>query len=119
MIGKLDDVEMVLLHYNDADDAKAKWERRCKRVNYDNLIFKMSEMNYCTEENLKAFDDFAAKRKVVFVSKDYELKSQIICPEWEALGEIKNDTTHFKRHLDLKSLINNGETSSVVRRKRK
>ena len=41
---------------------KAKWERRCKSVNYDNLIFKMSEMNYCTEENLKAFDDFAAKR---------------------------------------------------------
>ena len=45
LIGKLNDVEFVLLHYRNADEAIEKWERRCKRVNYDNLIFKMSEMN--------------------------------------------------------------------------
>lgn len=106
MIGKLDDVEVVLLHYHDAEEAKEKWARRCQRVNYDNLIFKMSEMNCCTEEHLKAFDSFPAERKVLFVSKDYGLKSQIVWHKWADIGEIKNDTTDFKYKLDLVGLIN-------------
>lgn len=106
LIGKTDDVEMVLLHYHDSNEAKEKWARRCQRVNYENIIFKMSEMSYCTEEHLKAFDAFPADRKVLFISCDYRLKSQIVCPEWSEIGEIKNDTTDFKKHIDLVSLIN-------------
>lgn len=106
MIGKLDDVEMVLLHYHDPQEAKEKWARRCERVDWDNLIFKMSEMNYCTQEHLQAFDNFPAERKVLFVSRDYGLKSQVVWPEYRAIGEIKNDTTNFKKHLNLTQVIN-------------
>lgn len=106
LIGKLDDVEIVLLHYHSADEAVEKWERRCKRVNYDNLIFKMSEMNLCTLEHLRAFDEFPAERKILFVSKDYGFKSQIVLKQWSKIGEIKDDTTRFKKHLNLKKLIN-------------
>lgn len=106
LIGKLDDVEIVLLHYHSADEAVEKWERRCKRVNYDNLIFKMSEMNLCTLEHLRAFDEFPAERKILFVSKDYGFKSQIVLKQWSKIGEIKDDTTRFKQHLNLKKLIN-------------
>ena len=105
-IGKLDDVEIVLLHYHNADEAVEKWERRCKRVNWDHLIFKMSEMNQCTFKHLKVFDDFPAERKILFVSKDYGLKSQIVWPEWTKFGEIKNDTTDFKKHLNLAEFLN-------------
>lgn len=38
-IGRLDDIEVVFLHYASKEEAKAKWERRCKRINWDNLIF--------------------------------------------------------------------------------
>lgn len=106
LIGKLEDVEIVLLHYYSADEAIEKWERRCKRVDYDNLIFKMSEMNLCTLEHLRAFDEFPAERKVLFVSKDYGFKSQIVLKQWSKIGEIKDDTTRFKQHLNLKKLIN-------------
>lgn len=99
-------MEIVLLHYYSADKAIEKWERRCKRVDYDNLIFKMSEMNLCTLEHLRAFDEFPAERKVLFVSKDYGFKSQIVLKQWSKIGEIRDDTTRFKQHLNLKKLIN-------------
>lgn len=106
LIGKLGDVEMVLIHYRSAAEAVEKWERRVRRVNWNHLIFKMSEMNQCTFEHLKAFDDFPAERKILFVSKDYGLKSQIVWPEWTRFGEIKNDTTDFKKHLNLAEFLN-------------
>ncbi len=109
LIGKVGDVEMVLLHYHDPNEAKAKWIRRCQRVNYENIIFKMSEMNYCTEEHLRAFDDYPTERKVLLVSRDYGLKNQTICPEWESTGEIKNDTVDFKKYVDLVALINGSD----------
>lgn len=106
LIGKIADVEIVLLHFHSAQEAQEKWKRRCERVNYDNLIYKFSEMDYCTEEHIKAFDAFSAKKKVMFVCKDYGLKSQTVCPEWTKHGRIKNDTTNFNRHVDLVKLIN-------------
>ena len=38
VMGILDDVEIVFLHYKSFEEARDKWERRCKRVNYDNII---------------------------------------------------------------------------------
>ena len=106
LIGKLDDIEIVLLHYKDASLAKSKWERRCKRINFDNIIYKMSEMNLCSEQHLRSFDSFEATRKILFVSKDYGLHSQIVLPEWEVYGEVKNDTTNFMNGFSLRKLIN-------------
>lgn len=106
LVGKLDDVEIVLLHYQDKDDAIEKWNRRVRRVNYDNLIFKMSEMNCCNIRHLCMFDDFSTKKKVLFTSRSYDLQSEIVCNEWAKIGEIKNDTTNFKKHINLVRLIN-------------
>ena len=39
-IGKLDDIEIMFLHYDSEEDAKEKWDRRKKRINWDNIIYK-------------------------------------------------------------------------------
>ena len=39
-IGKQDDIEVVFLHYKSEEEAYQKWNRRKKRINYNNLIFK-------------------------------------------------------------------------------
>lgn len=44
-IGKLDDIEVVFLHYKSEEEAYQKWNRRKKRINYNNLIFKFNDMN--------------------------------------------------------------------------
>ena len=100
-IGKLGDIEIIFLHYHSNQEALDKWNRRKKRINWGNLYFKMSEQNYCTEEYLRKFDELPTSKKVVFVSRDYGLKSQVLFREYLNNGEIPNDTTHFRRYLNL------------------
>lgn len=104
-IGVLDDVEIVFLHYHSEDEAREKWNRRKKRINIDNLIVKMSEMNLCTEAFLREFDSLPFKHKFVFVHKDYGLNTQILWREYANKGEVSNDTDHFRRHINLIALV--------------
>lgn len=38
-------VEIFFLHYHSEDDARAKWERRCKRVNWEHMLVKFNDQN--------------------------------------------------------------------------
>lgn len=105
-IGRLDDIEIVFLHSHSPEEAFIKWNRRKQRINKDNLIVKMSQMNGCTYEHLRAFDELPYKRKFVFTTKDYGLKSQVIFKECLGENEILNDTTNFRKYVDLIKLIN-------------
>lgn len=113
-IGLLDDVEVVFLHYTSENEAYEKWTRRKARVNFNNLIVKMSEQNLCSIENLKEFDSLNFERKFVFTHKDYCLNSQIVCEEFEKFGEVTNDTDEFRRHVNLIKLV--GGTHSYFKK---
>ena len=72
-IGKLgNEIELVLLHYHSKEEAEEKWARRLARVNLNNLIVKMSEMNMCSEKHLLEFDEMNYRKKVLFVAKERE-----------------------------------------------
>lgn len=106
IIGRIDDVEIVFLHYKTAEEAINKWNRRKTRIHWDNLIVKFSEQNYCSPEHLAKFDAMPFDNKLVFTHKDYGLKSQIIFSEFQTLNEVPDDATHFNRYVDLINLIN-------------
>jgi len=105
-IGRIGDVEIVFLHYKTDDEALTKWNRRKSRMNMDNLIVKMSEMNGCTLEHLKAFDRLPFDKKFVFTTKDYGLDTQIIFKEYMDSESVKNDTSKFRKYVNLENLIN-------------
>ena len=105
-IGLLGDVEIVFLHCKTAEEAIIKWNRRKSRINMDNLIVKMSEMNGCTLKHLQAFDELPFKKKFVFTTKDYGLKSQVIFKEYIGCEEVADDTSKFRKYVDLVKLIN-------------
>jgi len=105
-IGRIDDVEIVFLHCHSQDEALTKWNRRKARVNLDNLVVKMSEMNQCSEELVRAFDTLPFDRKFIFTTKDYGLKSQVIFKEWAGKSEIENDTSDFRKYINLENWIN-------------
>ena len=113
-IGVLDDdIEIVFLHYKDAAIAKEKWERRCKRVNYNNLILKFSYMNDCTPEMLRQFDNMEFSglipKKIMFVNKvDPSLKCGVYMPGFDEDQQITNDTYFFNKYFDLAKFINEG-----------
>lgn len=78
----------------------------CLHLYRNNLVVKMSEMNQCSEEHLRAFDALPFERKFIFTTKGYGLKSQVIFKEWAGKDEIKNDTTDFRKYVDLEKWIN-------------
>ncbi len=104
-IGRIDDVEIVFLHYPTFDVAKEKWLRRVARINWDNLIIKNSEMNYCTENEIRLFDKLPFERKFIFTTRDYSISSQVIFKEYLGQDQVKDDTLLFNKYVNLNNLI--------------
>ena len=78
LIGKLGDIEMTLLHYHDAKIAKEKWKRRVDRINWNNMIYKFSYMNGCTDSHVHAYEEIVKNMPKNFRGGG---KEYFICPE--------------------------------------
>ena len=111
-VAKLDDIKIFFYHYKNEKEAEEQWERRKKRVNYNNLYFIFTNRDNCTYEDLVKFDNLKYKNKVVFVNKEYEnIKSAFVIPGFEnntTVGkctEFSNKFT-YKRYLDYFDYIN-------------
>ncbi len=106
-LGLLGDIEIIFLHYPTFEEAADKWNRRAKRINWDNVFIKNSEMNGTTEEELRVFDRLPFKNKFVFVSHRYpEIKSSVYFPGYEEGGQVTNDTHFFHRYINVIKWLN-------------
>lgn len=107
-VGVLDNIEIVFVHYKDSAEAYEKWMRRKERVNWNNLIFKFSNMNHCRKELLQEFDalDLPGK-KIMFVNRpSEEYKYAVYYPGFENEKEIRNDSFYWNRYFDVTAFIN-------------
>lgn len=105
-IGKLDDIEVIFLHYDTFENAVDSWNRRKKRICADNLYVKMSEMNDCTPEIIRQFDTLPYRHKFILVTHDYGIKSQIISKDWVNESQIKDDTSWFNKYINIITFLN-------------
>ncbi len=109
-VGKLDDIEVVFLHYKTEEEAREKWERRKSRINWDNLYIKFSMMNCCNMEHLNEFKNVDYEAKVVFVNNK-ELTSLGDCfvyvPGYESREDVGNDTNNYADYFDINYFLNN------------
>ncbi len=106
-IGILDDVEIVFLHYQSQAEAKEKWERRKARVNFDNIIIKMSRMNLCTEDHLREIDELPFENKIIINNRiPLRYNSEVYWDEeWNPEG-IQSDTRPFPGSVKILKLLN-------------
>ena len=85
-VGRLADVEIVLLHYPEFTEAKAKWERRVKRINWDNLLVKYSDQNGFEPEDFETFRKMTFDNKLFLTTNpDYQSDFTRVIPD--AWGE--------------------------------
>ena len=77
-------VEIHFYHEDDEEKARQKWQRRIKKMNWDNIFVKFSEdPGVCREEHLKEFEELDYPYKVCFTSSDYShLKSAIMMKDY-------------------------------------
>lgn len=111
-IGKLDDVEIVFLHYNDKEIAQEKWNRRVERINWNNLIFKFSYMCNCTDQQIEDFSRISGIKKFCFVPKNFDDMTDLILhpSRINSLSDLGDDTFEFNKYIDVIELINMPQT---------
>lgn len=86
-VAKLDDVTIYFMHYENEQEAEAKWIQRFERVKYDNLYFMLHQRKGCTDEIIKQFDELPYKNKVSFTCKPYpQYNSNFYIPNCEIDG---------------------------------
>jgi uncharacterized protein (DUF1919 family) len=54
-VARLDDITIYFQHYASKEDARAKWERRKKRLNPDSICCLLVERDGCTKDDLIRF----------------------------------------------------------------
>lgn len=67
-VAKLGDIEIFFMHYSSNEIAEKKWNERKERINFKKIIYKFSDMNFCTENNIIDFQKLDLKNKICFVS---------------------------------------------------
>ena len=63
-IGRCGDIELHFIHYTTFESAKENWEKRKKRINWDNLFIMMYTEN---EEIAEKFLELPYEKKICFV----------------------------------------------------
>lgn len=71
-------IEIFFLHYHSEQEAREKWERRIKRINWDKLLVKFNDQNGCTETDLREFCRLPYKNKIFFTCKKWKIENSII-----------------------------------------
>lgn len=111
-VGKLRDIEIFFLHYRSEEEARAKWNRRINRINWDRLLVKFNDQNGCTQKNIEDFLQLPFKNKLFFTCKAWPIedpdhviikvkqfpKHDFIMASYEPFGRNK--------YVDLDRLIN-------------
>ena len=106
-VAKLGDIEVFFMHYKSEAEAVEKWERRKKRINFDNLLFKMSERNDCDGQTVAEFCSLPHKNKICFTENEYNFDCCVKVEELKQLNQLGGDETPYTlKKIDIYNLLN-------------
>ena len=71
LMASLGDLKLFLVHIPSIEDAQKEWKRRRERINKNNIFFLMNDRNFCTEKQIKEFDELPYKNKICFTHIPY------------------------------------------------
>lgn len=116
-VAKLGDITLHFNHYKTKMEANECWNRRKKRINYDNLFLIMYDKDGITKEDLKKLESIKCKGKIVISNKTYDDLNYIIKipanmnnpKKRYRLEESKiTGVRKFEKYFDYVTWLNNG-----------
>lgn len=106
-VGRMGDVEVVLLHYPTFAEAKEKWDRRKRRIRWDNLLVKYSDQNGFSPEDFFAFRDLPFRNKLFLTTNpEYRSEFTVVIPDRWQEGYAVDDIKSSFRVMDVNGLLN-------------
>lgn len=113
-IARLDDVELLCVHYKSEQEVLEKWERRKARINFSNLIVKASIRDLTTDcdDYIRRLGQLPYRNKICF-SPNISAQSWVITvPELLELNTVGGDETPIlEKYIDVVDLLNKFENS--------
>lgn len=108
VLGKVLDAEIVFLHYSSFAEAKDKWERRKKRINWNNLIIKYNDQNLFSLEDYYTFEKLPYKNKIFFTgNKQLKNKKDVVYLDcFESQGYAVDDIKPSRKYFNIKNYLN-------------
>ncbi len=107
VLGQMDDVEVVLLHYPTFAEAKEKWDRRKKRIRWDNLLVKYSDQNGFVPEDFETFRALPfANRLFLTTNPEYRSEFTRVIPDKWHEGYAVDDIKSSFRVMNVNRLLN-------------
>lgn len=108
IIGKLDDVEIIFLHYSSFEEAKEKWQRRCSRINYDKILYKFNNNNGFNIEHYYRWNSINLGNKIFIsdIKAIGESEQTYYVPRSLSNDNGVNDTTYYDVDINLIKLMN-------------
>lgn len=109
-VGMLGDIEIFFMHYISEEQARTKWNRRVKRINWDHILYKFNDQNGCTLEDINEFVKLPVKNKICFTIHDEYVKAPYIkkIKVPKSYSEIKASYEPFgkNKYINVNELIN-------------
>lgn len=99
----LDDIEIYFMHYHSNEEAAEKWYRRANRINFDCIIYKISERETFTPEIMQKFIELPLENKLIFASHKYN-DDTIVIPELSTF--IGDETPLIAEYFDETKYLN-------------
>lgn len=109
----LPDVYLYFSHMKTFEEAKKKWDRRKKRINYDNIFVIYDTHMYCQDIDLKNFQNIKYDNKVIFVNKELSNKVDKHFV-FSFYNEKYNGNTFFKQSLNFPFIFFNIEEFDYI-----
>ena len=77
---KVDDIEICCLHYKDCNSAVESWNRRRKRVNFDNMYIIANTWNLHNKKELVERLNKLKYKKIIFSTKECNVEGTFLLP---------------------------------------
>lgn len=107
-VAMLDDIEIYFMHYATAREAEVKWYRRCKRINYNNIVFKFSKRDIADASDVAAFSALKLQNKLCFLQE--KIDGAIYVPNIDSVSG--DESEYVANYFDLTDYLNQmGQTN--------
>lgn len=108
IVGRIEDIDIIFIHYKSFEEARSKWNRRKTRINFDNLVVKFNDQNECTQEDFEEFCALPYKNKLFFTANPNwkDAPCSIFIEKYAKHGYVENDTTHGDVPLNISKYLN-------------
>lgn len=107
-IGRIKDVDIHFLHYENEEEAYEKWNKRKDRMDWSRIIVKMSQQNLWSDEIAHKFDELPFPNKLFFETKKFYRNNttEVLFRRDKGLPSTRDEGERYRQYINILKYIN-------------